>query len=121
MMTRMQQLAVATSFLLTLCVAAGAAEPPRLTHNPFTRPPSQVTIPDRLLERPDGSTQELDLRATLVASRDKLANVAGKILRPGDEVHGYTLLQVFEDRAVFTREGNQLTIYVKPNLEQDDE
>jgi len=121
MMNQLHQLAVATSLLLALCVAATAAEPPRLAHNPFSRPPSQVTIPDRLRERPDGSTQELDLRATLVASRDKLANVGGKILRPGDEVQGYTLLQVFEDRAVFTREGNQLTIYVKPNLEQDDE
>jgi len=101
--------------------SVGAAEPPRLAYNPFTRPPSVVTMPDRSLVRPDGSTQALDLRATLVAMSDRLANVAGRILRPGDEVQGYTLLKVYEDRAVFTRNGDRLTIYVKPDLEENDE
>ena len=101
--------------------AARAAEPPKLEHNPFTRPPSEVTIPDRAVSRTDGSTQELDLRATLVATQDKLANVAGKIMRPGEEVHGYKLLQVFENRAIFSREGKRTTIFVKPDLEEEDD
>lgn len=107
--------------LLLLCATGTAAEPPRLANNPFARPPSAVTIPERPIVRADGSTQEIDLRATMVGSRDKLANVAGRILRPGDEVQGYKLLLVFENRAVFSRAGNRLTIYVKPDLEDDDE
>ena len=107
--------------MLLLCTTGNAAEPPRLSKNPFARPPSAVTMPERPIVRDDGSTQEIDLRATMVGSRDKLANVAGKILRPGDEVQGYKLLLVFEDRAVFARAGNRLTIYVKPDLENDDE
>lgn len=121
MMGRERQLAVATSFLLFVCINAGATEPPRLSNNPFARPPSAVTIPDRPLVMSDGSTQVLDLRATMVASNTKLANVAGRTVRPGDEVQGYTLLQVFEDRAVFARGGKRLTIYTKPDPEEDDD
>lgn len=112
-------LIVATALALT--AATNADEPPRLTHNPFARPPSEVAIPERPLMRSDGTLLPLELRATLVGENDKLANVAGKIIRPGDEVNGYTLLQVFENRAVFRNAGKRLTIYVKPDLEEDDE
>jgi len=110
--------------LLTLAIVGTvvyAAEPTRLQHNPFSRPPSEVTRDVKPTPRADGSTPALDLRATLVASSDRLANVGGRILRPGDEVQGYTLLEVFEDRAVFSIESNRLTIYVKPDPEKDDE
>lgn len=121
-MTR--RIALATCLMLAVLLHSQvvcANEPPRLSNNPFTRPPSEVTIPIRTQPGRDGATQELDLRATMVGSRDKLANVAGKTLRPGQEVQGYTLLQVYEDRAVFAREGSRLTVYVKPDLEEDDE
>lgn len=98
-----------------------AAEPPALENNPFSRPPSAVTIPARRAERLDGPVQELDLRATIVTTRSRLANVAGRTLRPGEEVQGYTLVQVFEDRAVFAGHGKQLTIYVKPDADEDDD
>ena len=109
------------TLLLWASSMAGATEPPALAHNPFARPPSVVTAPLRSQPQTDGSTQPLDLRATMVGTRDRLANVAGKTLRPGEEVQGYTLVQVFEDRAVFARQGNRLTVYVKPDLEEDDE
>ncbi len=98
-----------------------ANEAPLLSHNPFTRPPSEVTIPSRTQPGRDGVTQELDLRATMVASDSKLANVGGRTVRPGDDVQGYTLLQVFEDRAVFSRGDKRLTLYTKPDPEEDDE
>ena len=107
--------------VLALVAAANATEAPKLAHNPFARPPSEVTFPDRPILTSDGSAQELELRATMVGTRDRLANVAGKIIRPGDEVNGYRLVQVFEDRAVFARQGSRKTIYVKPDLEEDDE
>ena len=103
-------------------VAAITAEPVRLTHNPFSRPPS--ASPSRIGEgatRSSRAPQVLDLRATMVGRNSRLADVAGQILRPGDELNGYTLLQVFEDRAVFDIDGKHLTIYVKPELARDDE
>ena len=97
-----------------------ANEPSRLVHNPFSRPPSTaVTYDDRRPAEEEGGVPELDLRATMVSSSDKLANVAGRTMRTGDEMQGYTLLRIFEDRAVFLRRGKRLTVYVKPHLVDD--
>lgn len=110
--------------LLVLAMLSGvslsAQEALPLANNPFSRPPSAVTIETRPMLTPDGTIQTIDLRATMVAANNGLANVAGKILRPGDDAQGYTLLQVFEDRAIFSREGKRLTVYVKPELADDD-
>ena len=97
------------------------AEPLELRHNPFARPPSVVTVVDREGSRLRESSIEPVVLATLVASRNKLANVDGRILRPGDEIYGYTLVRVFENRAVFERQGSSITVYVKPQLEEGDD
>ena len=101
--------------------SALAAEPAPLAHNPFSRPPSAVPRDVAPLINEDGTSQQIDLRATMVASNDRLANVAGRTLRPGDEMQGYTLVEVLEDRAIFLRAGKRLTIYVKPDLVEDNE
>ena len=115
--TRIAMLLVAGLLLHGFCFA----DPLELRHNPFARPPSVVTIVDREARRPQESSIEPVVLATLVASRDRLANVDGRILRPGDEIYGYTLVRVFENRAVFERQGNPITVYVKPQLEESDE
>lgn len=107
--------------LLLCAAAASASEPPALSHNPFSRPPSQPTAGFRDTAATANSSRDLELRATMVTTNSKLANVAGRTLRPGDEVQGYTLLQVFEDRAIFVRDRNRITVYVKPDPEDDDE
>ncbi len=109
------------SLMALLAAAAGASEAPELRNNPFARPPSERTAPFAPEARAEGATSELELRATLVSTQTRLANVGGKTVRPGDEVQGYKLLKVFEDRAVFARQGKHLTIYVKPDLEENDE
>lgn len=101
---------------------AAAAEPPPLAHNPFSRPPSVVLRAD--VEQSftnDSPLSILELNATMVSSSDRLANIRGRILRPGDEIQGYTLLHVYEDRAVFARDDNRLTVFVKPDLVESDE
>jgi hypothetical protein len=98
-----------------------AKEPPSIAHNPFSRPPSTLIPDTRQQVLADGSIQPLDLRATMVSANASLANVAGRILRPGDKAQGYVLLKVFEDRAIFVREGQQLTVYVKPLPVEDNE
>lgn len=118
------RIASATCLILATLLqssVASANEAPRLSHNPFARPPSVATVPIRTQPGRDGVTQELELRATMVASNSKLANVGGRTVRPGDDVQGYTLLQVFEDRAVFSRGDKRLTLYTKPDPEEDDE
>lgn len=110
-----------TLLLLLPGIASHATAPAPLLHNPFSRPPSVVSVESPPLVAADGTIQPLDLRATMVGSKNGLANVAGRTLRPGDEVQGYTLLRVFEDRAVFLRDGKRLTVYVKPERIEEDE
>ena len=64
---------------------------------------------------------QLVLIATMVSTMGSFANVEGIVMRPGHEVRGYVLKRVFEDRAVFERDGNELTVYVKPELEENNE
>ena len=103
--------------LALLCAsyaAAAAPEPPALEYNPFSRPPSQAI---RAVRAPQASgsapSSSMDLRATLVAHQERLANVGGKILKPGDEIEGFRLLAVFEDRAVFDYKGRPIVMFVR--------
>ena len=121
MITRISTCLVIVLALLAPATTALASEPPQIRNNPFARPPSEVRAEARETVLPDGSTRELDLRVTMVGSRGGLANVSGRVMRPGDEINGYTLLKVLEDRAVFEREGRRLTLRVKPDPESDDE
>jgi hypothetical protein len=120
---------IATATLICLMLgtpwpatAAAADKPPRLLHNPFSRPSSEVTRNERsVIERDDGDGATLDLQATMVGNASRLANVAGRILKPGDEIQGYLLVAVQEEYAVFKRDSKTITVYVKPHLAEDNE
>lgn len=103
---------------LTFCMLAAASEPPPLKNNPFSRPPAPVVVQAVSFseEQPDAPLQ---LFATMVSSSGTYANVEGQVIRPGQELRGYLLKRVFEDRAVFELKGDELTVYVKPELEED--
>ena len=104
---------------LLLCTNVAIAEPPPLTKNPFSRPPAPL-ISEAV--RPEGNTSNTPLIviATMVSSTAALANIEGQVMRPGEEINGYLLRRVYEDRVVFERDGNEVTVYVKPELEEDD-
>jgi len=106
-----------------LVVPASASDAPPLKHNPFARPPAATAAgpgPGPVFSEFAGEAG-VPLTATLVSKEGGLANVAGRIIRPGDEVDGYRLLEVFEDRAVFVKGAKKTTVYVKPELTEDDE
>jgi len=96
--------------------------PPALRNNPFSRPPSDIIIDDRVSLRTDEPVSSpLELQATMISTVNKLANVDGRILRPGDEVQGHVLVAIHERYAIFRRNGKNTTVYVKPYLDEDDE
>lgn len=102
--------------------AYAAGEPPTLSHNPFSRPSSEVSNDDvRIVDVDDASGPTLALRATMVGPASRLANVGGHILKAGDEIRGYVLVAVHEDYAVFRKSGELTTVYVKPQLVEDDD
>lgn len=113
---------VSVVLLASLASTCLADEPPPLRHNPFARPPAVVNGGDNVFAvATDSGELTLDLQATMVGSKQRLANVGGRILRTGDEVQGYVLEQVFEDRAVFRRAGETLIVYVRQKAEPDNE
>ena len=111
------------SLILVVFVAGTVAaqeEPPVLRNNPFSRPPSDVVIDDRVsIPSEEGEVFAIELQATMIGSVNKLANVGGQILQTGDVVQGYRIAEIQEQYVVFERDGNALTVYVKP-LEVDD-
>lgn len=112
---------------IALCIgpvlnSVAASEPPPLRNNPFSRPPAAAVVePASAGTAARPIPPVFDLRATMVGSRRQLANVGGRILEAGESVSGYTLLAVYEDRAVFSRGENKVTIYVKSGSDDDDE
>ena len=108
------------SLCLVLLAATASAEPPPLRNNPFSRPPV-LTTADDVVPVDERSNVPLRLVATMVGARNQIANVEGRVLRAGDEIRGYKLKRVFEDRAIFERNGNEIVVYVKPELENQDE
>lgn len=108
------------------CIGAGhaavAAEPEPLLNNPFSRPPSVTTNAPTTDAAQGPYRQVLDLRATMVGRVRRIVDVGGRILHPGDEIDGYTLIEVGEDRALFVRGDKRITVYVRPErVEGDDE
>ena len=101
---------------------ATANDAPRLANNPFSRPPSAVARTEigSIISTETGENTVV-LNATLVGLGGGLANVAGRIIRPGEEVDGFRLVKVYEDRAVFSTNGRRFTVYVKPDPVDDDE
>ena len=115
------QVLIAALFVLGFSQVVVAQDgPPPLTNNPFSRPPSDVIIDDRISVRSDEiESPTLELQATMIGSVNKLANVGGRILRTGDEVQGYRIVEIHEQYAVFERDGRRTTVYVKPLFAAD--
>ncbi len=108
--------------LFSLTKFADADDAPPLVHNPFARPSSEVAAIDRRsLASGEVTSNTITLTATLVGVKNKLANIDGRVIRQGEEIDGYRLVEVHEDHAVFIRAGNKLTVYVKPDLVESDE
>jgi hypothetical protein len=114
----MRVLACLLAMLLPGAVAG--AEPPPLQKNPFSRPPAPA-IPEVMRGNAESRSTTPVLVATMVSTRGAFANVDGIVLRPGQEIHGYLLKRVYENRAVFERNGDEVTVFVKPELEEDND
>lgn len=119
----MNALSTAGIVILVLAIVpAHSAEPTPLANNPFNRPSSLVVAGASSADAPDSTIEQLiDLRSTMVGEKITLANVAGRVLRPGDVIGDFELLRVFEDRATFNYNGKAITVLVKPPPDETDD
>lgn len=116
------KIVIAIALTAAPSLMAATDEPPVLAHNPFARPPSDVVIETRSAPvRDEITSSEFVLHATMIGSNNKLANVGGRILKTGDEIHGHVLVAIHERYAVFRRNGQDTTVYVKPQLVENNE
>jgi hypothetical protein len=105
--------------LAWLCWSNGQGAEP-ITRNPFTRPgytadrPLPTNTEVALL-----AFEPLQLKATLIAGQQALANINGEILAPGDEIQGHRLLQVREREVVLSKDGERLTLSVDSEKEEN--
>ena len=114
---RVQFLLIVT-IMLWGSATAFAAEPPALRYNPFSQPLrwADVRVPGAVTGGAPTSAA-MELRATLLAGRDSLANVDGHILRLGEELHGYRLVEVSEGRAVLASDEDRLELDVNTDAD----
>ena len=115
--------AILASMLAALAAVTAAVgddtEPVSLT-NPFERP-SWLSEAREVVDVARPAKAGIDLRATLLGE-PSLANVGGKIIEPGEEVAGYTLLSVSEGAAEFSDGESTIEVRVRPKSgEQTDD
>src|SRR6266545_5404581 len=108
-------------------VLAGLAESSfsqgeKLQHDPFARPAlaglQHAPKAGRNGEPAGASTRRLKLQAVMVAGPKSLANVNGTMVRIGDEVYGYRLVEVHERGAVFEKNKARFAVSIRSDAAQ---
>jgi hypothetical protein len=93
----------------------------RVLHDPFQKPAIQEkkTIEQQTSEVTQNQlAQPPNLIATMLAGRHSMANVDGKIIKLGETINGYTLVQVESRKAVFVK--NKKYIYLSIDNETNE-
>lgn len=88
---------------------------PRVLRDPFQKP----NIPEKNIEGPEAvkaQTQQPwtpQLKATLRAGRNSMANLNGKIIKLGETINGYQLLGVGERSAILVKNNKRLQLTIE--------
>ena len=91
----------------------------KLQHDPFARPAltglqhASKPGPGRNGEPTGAFTRRLKLQAVMVAGPKSIANVNGTMVRIGDEIYGYRLVEVHERGAVFEKNKTRFAVSIR--------
>jgi hypothetical protein len=98
---------------LALACQAAAGSAGILHKNPFAHPlpESSQPVPGAANPAPEVPVP-LELRGTMLAGADSLANIGGLILGIGQEVDGYRIVAIHERQVVVEKNGEQRTLSV---------
>lgn len=91
-----------------------------LSHDPFVRPP--LAAPGSPVQNQAGGKPLAEpeapwnpkLTAVMVAGKDSLVDIDGRIINIGDEIDGYHLIGVREGEAVFRKKNRRVVLKVRP-------
>jgi hypothetical protein len=104
------------TFVYSFCVLGGEyyqAIP--VLHDPFQKP----NIPQKSIEEPEGIKAQAQqplapqLKATLRAGRNSMANINGKIIKLGETTNGYKLIGVGERSAILVKNNQRLELTIE--------
>ena len=109
--------ALCIAVILVPLAAHAQAPTPTLKHDPFVRPslggfradgaPAARARPPL---PPEDPKRILNLNAVMVAGPASMANVNGVMVRVGESLHGYRLLEVHDRSAVFEKNNMRITV-----------
>jgi len=107
----MRILKLLTTYVLLQPMLSVAGSDVNLVFDPFKKPTFAIQRDrDSTSLTPRISTWNPKLRATMVAGKNSMANVDGAIIKVGEKIQGYTLLEVRMRTAIFTRDGNSIEL-----------
>ncbi len=112
--------------VLRCCLMLGVLLPfagyaAQLLHDPFAPPdfePQQEDVKNNAEQAVKREDWRPELRATMRAGRQSMANIDGRIVRIGEEIDGFRLVKVHERDAFFVKRG--LKYHVSMDLDEDD-
>ena len=116
------------SSLFALCVIS-MAYADVLKHDPFARPLlTQPTVNSTLATSNNTSGEtaiEIEvqwnpkLSAVMVAGKNSLVNIDGKIIRMGEETDGYRLVKVKDSEATFSRGSKRIILHIETQVPKE--
>ena len=92
-----------------------------LTKNPFVKPIMMFEKSQKRNEQKQNANISLsgsNLKATLSAGEDSIANIDGELIFVGDEYRGYKLVSVGEGVVKFMKNGNEIILSVSEKHEK---
>ncbi len=103
-------LSISAAIMLSALVISEEAG--ALSRDPFARPDILSQPATSKVDKKSTVTEarKLRLKATMIAGKWSIANLEGHLLSPGDEIQGYKLLEVHEDKAILLKNGIKVTI-----------
>ena len=104
-----------------LCLPGLAqAQADGLKHDPFARPvlaprpASAAPVPANTVKAPvPEPVWKPELRAIMVAGPKSIVNVEGALVRIGEQINGYRLVEVHEETAVFVNNKKRVTLSLR--------
>ena len=109
MMMKRRRTILLIGLVLVLAVVNSQSFSRSLKHDPFKKPEFLEKVEPQADTTPESKGRPIagELRATITAGAQSMANVDGVILTLGEEMSGYRLIEVREREAVFVRHGKR--------------
>ncbi len=114
--------AVAAALGLGLLPSIASSQSRALEHDPFVKP-QRIAAQRHSVDAAKAPASEVrepswkaELRAVMIAGSASMVNVDGAVLRMGEEIKGYRLIEVHDNVAVFIKDGRRVPLAMREGM-----